>query len=336
MVPPEMMRAPDFWRIDGVRARGLAPLGMAYGLAARLNYARGAPWRADVPVVCIGNLVMGGAGKTPVAAGVGAELVARGFAPHFLSRGHGGNLAGPILVQPGTHSAADVGDEPLILSPIAPTWVSRDRPAGAKAAQAAGADVIVMDDGFQNPSLAKDVSLLVFDAGYGLGNGRVFPSGPLREPARTGVARADAAILIGEDRVGIENELRGRLPLFRARYVPVPGAERIADKDVVAFAGIGRPEKFFATLAEMGCRVHAARSFADHHMYRDHEIMEMVDLAFAHGATLVTTTKDAVRLTPEMRSLVEVLEVTLEWEDADAPEIILAPVLDRLAQRRNA
>ncbi len=325
------MRAPDFWRTDGVRARIAAPLGMAYGAAARLRFARGVPFRAEVPVICVGNLVMGGAGKTPVAAALGAELGGRGVAAHFLSRGHGGSNHGPVRVERRIHGASEVGDEPLMLSEVAPTWVARDRRAGAKAAIAAGAEAIVMDDGFQNPSLVKDLAFVVVDGGYGLGNGRVFPAGPLREPWQSGLARADAAILIGDDGVGIEAELRARARVFRARLVPAPGAERIAGRDVVAFAGIGRPEKFFATLGEMGCRLCATRSFADHHRYREHEIMELVDAAADHGAIPVTTAKDAARLAPEMRSLVEVLDVALDWEDDDAPARLMAPILDRLA-----
>ena len=330
------MRAPEFWRTDGVRARAVAPLGIAYAAAARFKFARGVPWRAGVPVICVGNLVMGGAGKTPVAAALGAELNRRGVAAHFLSRGHGGRNPGPIRVEARVHAASEVGDEPLLLSEIAPTWVARDRVAGAKAAEAAGAEAIVMDDGFQNPSLVKDFALLVVDGGYGLGNGRIFPAGPLREPWPSGFARADAAILIGDDRVAIEPELRARLPVFRARFVPAPGAERLAGRAVVAFAGIGRPEKFFATLTEMGCRLSATRSFADHHRYRDHEIMELVDAAAHRGATPVTTAKDAARLTPEMRSLIEVLDVALDWEEDDALARLIAPALDRLAARSDA
>ena len=195
----------------------------------------------------------------------------------------------------------------------------------------AGAQAIVMDDGFQNSSLVKDLALLVVDGGYGMGNGRVFPAGPLRESWRSGLARADAAVLIGDDDAAIGVELRARLPVYRARIAPAPGAERLAGRDVVAFAGIGRPEKFFATLIEMGCRLSATRAFADHHKYREHEIMELVDAAAQHGATPVTTAKDAIRLTPEMRSLVEVLDVTLDWEEDDALARLIAPVLDRLA-----
>ena len=323
------MRAPEFWRIDGAFARLAAPLGIAYGVAGRIRFACSDPWRTKVPVICVGNLVMGGAGKTPVAAALGAEFGRLGTDVHFLTRGYGGRNAGPIRVEPRIHVATEVGDESLLLSEIAPTWVSRDRTKGAKAAEAAGAEVIVMDDGYQNPSLAKDLAFLVVDGEYGIGNGRVFPAGPMREPWSFGLARANAAILIGEDSVAIELELRAHLHVFRARFVPAPGAERLAGRDVVAFAGIGRPQKFFVTLREMGCQLCVTRSFPDHHHYSDFEIVKLLDLAEQHGAIPVTTAKDAARLSPEMRALVEVLDVELDWEEDDALAKLVAPVLDR-------
>ena len=186
-----------------------------------------------------------------------------------------------------------------------------------------------MDDGFQNPSLVKDLALLVVDGGYGVGNGRVFPAGPMREPWSLGLARADAASLIGEDSVAIEMELRAHLPVLRARIVPTSGAERLAGHDVVAFAGIARPKKFFDTLSELGCQLCVTRLFADHHHYCDFEIMELLDLAERHGAIPVTTAKDAARLSPEMRSLVEVFDVALDWEEDDALAKLITPFLDR-------
>ena len=323
------MRAPEFWRTDGVFARLATPFGIAYGVAGRINFACVAPWRTKVPVICVGNLVMGGAGKTPVAAALGTEFARHGVVVHFLTRGYGGRITGPIRVEPQIHVATEVGDEPLILSEIATTWVSRDRKKGAKAAEAAGAEVIVMDDGFQNPSLVKDLALLVVDGEYGVGNGRIFPAGPMQERWSLGLARADAAILIGRDSAAIEVELRAHLHVLRARFVPAPGAERLAGHDVVAFAGSGRPEKFFDTLREMGCQLCVARSFADHHHYSDFEILKLLDLAERYSAIPVTTAKDAARLSPEMRSLVEVLDVALDWEEDDALARLIEPVLDR-------
>jgi tetraacyldisaccharide 4'-kinase len=274
-------------------------------------------------VICVGNLVAGGAGKTPVALALARRLLARGRAPHFLTRGYGGRLAGPVRVDPAAHTARAVGDEALLLAAMAPAWVAHDRPAGARAAAAAGAQTIVMDDGHQNPSLGKDLAILVIDGGYGFGNRRVIPAGPLREPIGEGLARADAVVVVGVDECGIAREIGGRVPLLRARIAPTPGQDELADRDVVAFAGIGRPEKFFATLADLRCRIVAAHAYADHHAYAPDEIMRLADEAGAKRATLVTTAKDAVRLPPEARAMVRVLDVEIEWEDEAAVDALL-------------
>jgi len=277
-----------------------------------------------VPILCIGNLTAGGAGKTPVALAIGGALTARGSAVHFLSRGYGGRARGPLMVDPKSHNAETVGDEPLLLARIAPTWVARDRPAGAAAAAAAGADLIVMDDGFQNPSLAKTRSILVVDGSYGFGNRRMLPAGPLREPIRRGLARADAVVLIEPDTIGVAGELPAHV--IRARIVPAPGAEAIAGQPVTAFAGIAEPAKLFRTLAELGCPVVAIKEFADHHRFTRTEIMALIEDAALSDSTPVTTAKDAVRLPADMQSMITVLDVTLEWEAADAIEALLGPI----------
>ena len=322
------MRAPEFWRHDGFAARALSPFGWVYQAASAARARSTAGWRAPVPVICVGNLVAGGAGKTPVALSVAARLATLGVAPHFLTRGYGGKLAGPVLVDGATHSARDVGDEPLLLSRVAPTWVCRDRGDGARAAVDAGAEALVMDDGFQNPTLLKDISIVVVDGQYGFGNARVVPAGPLRETVARGLARANAAIVIGPDRAGVEPRLRGALPLLRARMVPAVGADRLAGRRVVAFAGIGRPEKFFATLVEMGCEVVAVQGFPDHHVFSESEVMTLVERAAADDATPVTTAKDSIRLPDAARPMVEVLDIDLEWEDPDALIDLLRPVAD--------
>jgi tetraacyldisaccharide 4'-kinase len=326
------MRAPEFWRHEGLAAQLLTPIGRAYGCAVRARLAAGHSTQAPVPVICIGNLVAGGAGKTPVALAIGRMLAARERRPHFLTRGYGGRLAGPVRVDRATQGARDVGDEAILLAAVAPTWVSRDRRAGAFAAAAAGARTIVMDDGYQNPSLAKDLSIVVVDGAYGFGNRRVMPAGPLREPIAEGLARAGAIVVVGPDRCGVEHEIGSVLPLLRARLAPVAGHDGIADRDVVAFAGIGRPEKFFSTLTELRCRVVAAHAFADHHSYAPDEIFRMADEAAAKHAVLVTTAKDAVRLTSEARATVQVLDVAIEWED----EGVVHCLLDRACVRDSA
>ena len=315
------MRPPAFWNDAGApESRLLAPAGWLYARLARPR--RGRPQRASVPVVCIGNAVLGGAGKTPVALAVAERLAAAGHRPHFLSRGHGGRLRGPVRVDPAAHGAGDVGDEPLLLSRAAPAWVARNRPAGAAAAAGAGASIVVMDDGFQNGSLAKDASILVADGAVGYGNGRVFPAGPLREPATAAHARADALAIVGS----LECALPNGLPRLEARLMPAPGSERLAGEAVFGFAGIGRPAKFAATLRELGARLVGFRAFADHHAYRPEEVAALLEQAAALGARCVTTEKDAVRLPADIRASIETVAVTLEWRDPGG--------LDRLLQRK--
>jgi tetraacyldisaccharide 4'-kinase len=318
------LSSPEFWRQDGLAARLLSPLAWAHAEASRARWALAHPWRAPVPVVCVGNAVAGGAGKTPVAIALAERLVAHGLKPHLLSRGYGGREAGPLAVDPLRHDAAEVGDEPLLLARAAPTWVARDRVAGARAAIAAGAAILVMDDGLQNPSLAKDLSLLVVDGGYGFGNGRGLPAGPLREPLARTLGRADAVVLIGEDEAHVTPRLAGKRVL-EARLVPVAGA-RVSGR-VIAFAGIGRPEKFFRTLEAAGAAIVARRAFPDHHPYRAAELERLAGAA--EDATLVTTAKDWVRLPEAWQRRVSVLEVTVEWRDAAALDALLAPVMER-------
>lgn len=319
------MRAPAFWQRDGLLARLLAP---AACLSARITARRvaRAGWRAPVPVLCVGNVGLGGAGKTTVALDLGARLAARGLRPHFLLRGYGGSLRGPLRVTP-AHTAAEVGDEAKLLAAVAPAWISADRAAGARAAVAAGAGAIVMDDGLQNPTLAKTLSLLVVDGAAGFGNGRVFPAGPLREPVAAGAARCAAAVLIGEDRAGVAAALPPALPVLRARLVPGEGMRALAGRRVLAFAGIGHPEKFFASLAGAGATLAAARPFADHHRFAAAELDALLMEASALGVEPVTTAKDAMRLPPGVRARVAVADIGLAWED----EAALAALLDRLA-----
>jgi tetraacyldisaccharide 4'-kinase len=327
------MRAPEFWARLGLVPALLAPLGAVVGAAGAARRRAVKPWRAPVPVICVGNLVAGGAGKTPVVLSLARLLAARGKAVHVVTRGYGGYLAGPLAVDPARHDAGAVGDEPLLLAAAAPTWVARDRAAGAREAVAAGAEILLLDDGFQNPALAKDLSLLVVDGGYGFGNGLVMPAGPLREPVGAGLARAQAVVLIGEDEAGVAGTIDGggrdrqrRVKLLRADLVPARNAAAdLAGRRVLAFAGIGRPAKFFATLERLGAEVAEARPFPDHHPYAASEIERMLATARSLGAAPVTTAKDAVRLPPGLREAVRVLPVDLVWREPDA----VASLLDR-------
>jgi tetraacyldisaccharide 4'-kinase len=332
------MRDPPFWwRAAGIEASLLAPVAAIYGAIAASRLSREG-YRADVPVICIGNPTLGGAGKTPTALAVARMLKAAGEQPVFLSRGYGGSRRGPLVVASDQDRAADVGDEPLLLARAAPTVVAHDRVTGAKAAHAAGATVIVMDDGFQNPSLAKDLSVLVIDGRRGLGNSKVFPAGPLRAPLDAQLARADAVVLVGEDAAVARAAAEARkLPLFRARLEPDREAiAALTGRRVLAFAGIGDPEKVFATLREAGITVAATRSFADHHRYTQSDARELCRRAEADGLTLVTTEKDKARLQGEqalakLDARVCVLPVGLVLEQEGAFGKLLA---DRIAAVR--
>ena len=331
------MRAPEFWREDGAIPALLSPLGAVYRAAAQVRVALTRPYDPGVPVICVGNLVAGGAGKTPVALSLLSLLTARGLKAQALGRGYGGRLAGPLRVDPAQHGAADVGDEALLLARAAPTWIARDRAAGARAAAGAGAqagaqagaEVIVMDDGFQNPCVVKRLSLLVVDGAYGFGNGRIMPAGPLREPAEAGLARADAVIILGGDTWGVAARVGGRRPLLHAHLEPCVGAPDLKGQRVLAFAGIGRPEKFFATLEGLGAEVAARHAFADHHLYSGAEIAHLIAEAETARARAVTTEKDAVRLPPEFKDKVSTVPVRLVWRDPRAIETLLSGALKR-------
>jgi tetraacyldisaccharide 4'-kinase len=294
------MREPAFWwRSPSWMSWLLAPAGLLYGaVSGRRMQHKGAG--AGVPVICVGNYSLGGAGKTPTVIALVKLLRGSGETPVVLSRGYGGRLAGPVRVDPAQHAAADVGDEPLLLARNAIVIVSRDRVAGADAARKAGASVIVMDDGFQNPSLRKDVRLIVIDSNRGVGNGRVFPAGPLRAPLAAQLDRTDVIIVSGDGpaagHIAAEVEARGGLVL-KARIVPAPEAiAALRGKRALAFAGIGDPERFFATLRASNIEVPMTRSFADHYPFTVDEIGQLADEARAASLTLVTTEKDFVRL----------------------------------------
>lgn len=320
------MKAPAFWQGQGLLPHLLQPVGWALAGAAALRRAFTHPVKVERPVICIGNLTVGGTGKTPTALAVAQLLAEERVKPWMLTRGYRGRLVGPVRVDPLRHDAEAVGDEALLLAQAFPTIVSRDRVHGAEAAVRGGAEAIVMDDGFQNPGLAKDLSLLVIDGGAGFGNGRLLPAGPLREMPATGIRRAQAAVLIGADRTGALHAL-GRLPVLTGQLVPA--AEDVASfrgRRAVAFAGIGRPEKFFETLEGIGVELVERHAFADHEPYSQFTLAKLDAAAGRRGAVLLTTAKDAVRLPPLLRSRVGVVRVRLRLDDPAALRQMLAPL----------
>lgn len=317
-------RAPRFWAVPGSLAGALlSPIGGIIG-AVTVRRMRAPGEAVGLPVICIGNPTVGGTGKTPTAIALLGSLTARGARPFALLRGHGGREPGPVQVDLTRHGPGDVGDEALLLARHAPTIVSRDRPAGARLALALGASHVVMDDGFQNPSLVKDASLLLVDAATGVGNGHVLPAGPLRAPLAPQLARADAVLVVGEGSAGRRavHDAGGR-NIQAGRLVPVAGdAQALKGERVLAFAGIGRPEKFFATLEAVGAKVVARLPFADHHPYQPGEIRDLVVKARAEDLIPVTTQKDAVRLSgPDFAPMrAEILTLGIEMVP-DAPTL---------------
>ncbi len=328
------MKAPGYWNRDSgsILPFLLSPLSALYSLADRINRKTTTTYNVDVPVICIGNVVAGGAGKTPVAIAVARFLIQQGWVVHFLSRGYGGSQKGPVRVVQDVHQASEVGDEPLLLAAVAPTWVSKDRHTGALAAIEGGADIIIMDDGFQNTSLYKDLSFLVIDAGFGLGNRRILPAGPLREPVDAALARSDAVIVIGEH-PGFAFLKGLSIPVYGAKIVPHALQKELVGEKVIAFAGIGRPEKFFQSLVDAGAEVIEALEFPDHYTFSQDDIMRLVEKAALHNAALVTTRKDYVRLSDDARMMTTVFDIDLVFEKPKGLQTLL---IEKLGSRQHA
>jgi tetraacyldisaccharide 4'-kinase len=320
------MKSPAFWQ-DPKASVGwfLAPLGWVYAGVTAWRLARGHAWTAPVPVICVGNLTAGGAGKTPIVRDLARRLKADGWTVGILSRGYGGSVQGPMKVDPALHISRIVGDEPLLLVADAPCWVAKDRAAGARAMTESGIDLILMDDGLQNPGLNKDLSIIVVDGATGFGNGRPIPAGPLRETVESGLAHADALIVSGDDKTGIRERFSNRIRILQVS-VAVRGS--LPQGPLLAFAGIGRPEKFRTSLIQAGASLAQFVPFGDHHSYTHRELEGLTQRAEALGAQLITTEKDWVRLDDEWRSRIKAMEIDVVWHD----EAALAALLSRFAR----
>jgi tetraacyldisaccharide 4'-kinase len=336
------MQAPKFWyRSRSWQAVLLSPLGALYAWATVRRQKNVRPTRVDIPVICIGNLNVGGTGKTPTTIAIAQMLISRDIAVQIVSRGYGGSLQAVTQVDPRIHTADETGDEPLLTAAFAPTWVANERVAGARAAQNAGADVILLDDGFQDPSLAKDLSIVIVDATRGFGNGCCLPAGPLREPVDVGLKRADAVISIGEPEAQSQFRKRsadqmGHIAHITASLKPIEMGMPWAEGRYLAFAGIGDPEKFFATLRGLGAPLVRTVALDDHQKLAHPMIQRLMKEAQSMNAQLVTTEKDAARLPADLRSGILSLPVRLEFDDAHALETLLEPVLRMIGDQANS
>lgn len=338
-----MIEAPRFWWLQrlSVPALLLSPIAGLYGAVAGRRM-RGAPKAtAPVPVVCIGNYVVGGAGKTPTALAIARIARGMGLKPGFLTRGYGGKAPPPLLVDPALHGATEVGDEALLLAAAGPVVVSPDRPAGLPLLAEQGVDLIIMDDGFQNPSLRKDLTLIVVDGTAGIGNGRVIPSGPLRAPLRTQIVRSDAVVVVGPGKAGDRMVRRiaraGRIVL---RGAITPAVQRDwGERSFLAFAGIGRPEKFFNTLDRAGVPLADVKGFPDHHLYSEDDARKLLARAEQEGLDLITTSKDHARLArldgerAKLREKVVVFDVAMTFENEDRIAGLIAETVRKVRTR---
>ncbi len=329
------MKAPAFWfnppSKPGVWARALHPLSILWRVLSDRRQRTGAHVRVSVPVVCVGNINVGGTGKTPTVIKLLSVFNDLGVTAHVVSKGYGGSVEGPLRVDEAVHTASDVGDEPLLLAAFGPCWVAKDRAAGAKAAIAAGAEVVILDDGMQNPALIKDFTIMVVDAGVGFGNERLLPAGPLRQSVSDGLVMADMVLSIGPHTAQRDFAKRFKgtedVPHVKAALEPLQTGMLWHDLRAFAFAGIGRPEKFFATLQGTGAHVVGTRSFGDHETLSPTLLRRMEMEAAQMGAQMVTTEKDAVRLPKDWRHKVITLPVRLEVEDEGVLVEAMASVL---------
>lgn len=316
------MKTPTHWKNKNFASFLLWPLGCLYGLATALRIALIHPKKVDAKVICVGNLTAGGTGKTPVSIALAKLLIEHNRTPFFVTRGYGGTLQ-DILVNLSEHQACEVGDEPLLLARQAPVIVNRKRVDGARKAVSLGADTVIMDDGFQNPALHKDISFLVIDGEAGFGNGFCIPAGPLREFTSRGLRRAQGVIIVGEDKHNLAAKLN--IPVFRAHITPI--CPQLNNSRTIAFAGIGRPQKFYQSLQSCGFEIIKTFDFPDHHFYQENELKQIMEEAQSCKAEIFTTSKDYVKIPAHLRSHFNVLEIEIAW---DTPEQLAQFITDRL------
>jgi len=326
-----MLKAPKFWYLkrDSLLSNSLYPFSLLFRLGTKIRNLLSIERKTTLPIICVGNIVIGGAGKTPVALKIGNMLIKAGYKPHFVSKGYGGLEKNNTLVKD-WHSPQSVGDEPLLLSEIAPTWIGLDRNKSFQLAREKAADCIVMDDGFQNPTLQKDFSIIVINGEQGFGNKRVIPSGPLRESINRGLSRTNLVILIGEISDEVRNKIPKHIPLIAANFKIKEDEMILKGQRVTAFAGIAYPEKFFNSLKLVNTNIVDKISYSDHHIYTENDLLNLAEIANKNKSILVTTKKDMVRIPKNFRSLVKTIDGFIEFDD----ENLLLEILSNLIENK--
>ena len=326
-----MLKAPKFWYYnhDSYLSNSLYPLSLVFRLGTKIRNLVSKEKKANLPIICVGNIVVGGAGKTPVALKIGNMLKKAGYNPHFVSKGYGGLEKNNTLVKD-WHSPKSVGDEPLLLSEIAPTWIGLDRNRSFKLAKEQGANCIVMDDGFQNPTLQKDFSIVVINGEQGFGNKRVIPAGPLRESIKRGLSRTNLVITIGEISESVKNKIPKHIPMIAASFKIKEDDLMLKGQKVTAFAGIAYPEKFFNSLKLVKANIVDQISYSDHHIYSENDLLNLAEIANKHKSILVTTKKDIVRIPKSFRSLVKTIDGFIQFDD----EKLLLEILTNLIENK--
>ncbi len=324
-----MLKAPRFWykKNDTYLSNTLYPLSLLFRFGTKLRNIISRKRVSGLPVICIGNIVVGGAGKTPVAIKLGTLLRKNGYKPHFVSKGYGGIETNNTLIKD-WHSAQSVGDESLLLSEVAPTWIGKDRNKSFILAKDNGADCIIMDDGFQNPTLQKDFSIIVINGEQGFGNKRVIPSGPLRESISRGISRANLIIVIGEIADDVKRKIPNTVPLIHANFKISKNNKIYRNQKVTAFAGIAYPDKFYNSLIDQGAILEKKISYPDHHIFDENDMLNLAETANITKSILVTTKKDFIRIPKSYRSLVSTLDGEIEFEDESLVIEILSNVLE--------
>ena len=326
-----MLKAPKFWYLkkDSLLSNLLYPFSLIFRLGTKIRNILSREKKTDLPIICVGNIVIGGAGKTPVALKIGNMLKQAGYNPHFVSKGYGGLEKNNTLVKD-WHSPKSVGDEPLLLSEIAPTWIGLDRNKSFELANENGADCIVMDDGFQNPSIQKDFSIIVINAEQGFGNKRVIPAGPLRESVHRGLSRTNLVITIGDIADTVKNKIPKHIPIIEANFKIKEDDLILKGQKITAFAGIAYPEKFFNSLLLVKANIVDKISYSDHHIYTENDLLYLAEIANKNNSMLVTTKKDFVRIPKSYRSLVRTIDGFIQLDD----EKLLLEILSNLVENK--